>query len=32
MFMHLTAEEHKDDIMDTMKIWFKNIITQMSIL
>ena len=34
-FIHLTADEHMDDLIDlfkcTMKIWFKNITTQMSI-
>ena len=35
-FIHLTADEHMDDLMDLFKVltkvWFKNITTQMSIL
>ena len=31
-FTHVTADEHMEDLMDTTKVWFKNITTQMSIL
>ena len=30
-FIHSTAEEHMDDLMDLLKIWFKIITSQMSV-